>query len=137
MFFKVFLQRRQKSSSCAKELSWVKYCDFFGRVENNAICKLIFIINFYRVYMYPCIFWYQTNSRLPPPRELPLGQLPPLFIIRNNSADSVPTSNLVCVKMAFIPNSKSRDHKYGCTISKSLSLSSLRTVNRPISGEEM
>ena len=35
------------------------------------------------------------------------------FVIRHNSADSVPTSNLISIKMASIPNSKSCDLKHG------------------------
>ena len=38
-------------------------------------------------------------------------------VIRHNSADSVPTSNLVCIKMASILNSQSRDLKPGSTFS--------------------
>ena len=37
--------------------------------------------------------------------------------IRHNSADSVPTSNFVCIKMASILNSQSCDLKHGDTIS--------------------
>ena len=36
-----------------------------------------------------------------------------LHEIRHNSADSVSTSNLVCIKMASILNSQSRDLKHG------------------------
>ena len=36
--------------------------------------------------------------------------------IRQTSVDSVPTSNLLCIKMASILNSQSRDLKYGGTL---------------------
>ena len=38
-----------------------------------------------------------------------------VFLIRQNSSDSVPTSNLVCIKMASILDSQSRDFKHGVT----------------------
>ena len=41
----------------------------------------------------------------------------PIYIIRHNSADSIPTSNLVCINMASILKSQSRDLKYGGTFS--------------------
>ena len=37
---------------------------------------------------------------------------------RHNSADSVPTSNFVCSKMASILNSQLRDLKHGSTLKK-------------------